>query len=88
MGLTTALTVVSVVSSVAGSIKSGKQAREARTKANEAEAAAKEAMAEARSKLDVNFYDALSVNVDTYNQERDNHCQVSQTYLMHHNKRV
>ena len=29
-------------------------------------------MAEARSKLDVNFYDALSVNVDTYNQERDN----------------
>lgn len=72
MGLTTALTVVSVVSSVAGSIKSGKQAREARTKANEAEAAAKEAMAEARSKLDVNFYDALSVNVDTYNQERDN----------------
>ena len=72
MGLTTALTAVSVISSVAGSIKSGKQARAARTKANEAEAAAKEAMAEARGRLEVNFYDALSVNVDTYNQERDN----------------
>jgi len=55
----------------AGTAGSFIQASKQRKKAGEAEAAANEAMMEARKKLEVNYYKGLGINREPYELERD-----------------
>lgn len=62
---------VSTAAAVGGAAMSFKQAGDARAKAADATAAADKAIAEAKSKLDVNFYDALGIQKEPYELQRE-----------------
>lgn len=70
MGLGTAATV-GLIATSAGTAGSFIQASKQRKKASEAEAAANEAMMEARKKLELNFYRGLGINKEPYELARD-----------------
>jgi hypothetical protein len=57
--------------SVAGATMSFSQAGQAKAKANDAVKAADKALAEAKSKLDINFYDALGIQKEPYELQRE-----------------
>jgi hypothetical protein len=57
--------------SVAGATMSFSQAGQAKAKANDAVKAADKALAEAKSKLDLNFYDALGIQKEPYELQRE-----------------
>jgi hypothetical protein len=57
--------------SVAGAAMSFSQAGEAKAKAADASRAADKAIAEAKSKLDINFYDAIGLQKEPYELQRE-----------------
>jgi hypothetical protein len=61
----------STAAAVGGAAMSFSQAGQARAKANDATRAADKALAEAKSKLDVNFYDALGIQKEPYELQRE-----------------
>lgn len=67
----TALTVASVAATAASTAGSFIQANKQKKLQQKAESEAKRAMDQARGKLDVNFYDALSVDLTPYELERE-----------------
>ena len=62
---------VSAVTSATTATMSFIQAGEAKSKAAEASAAADKAIAEAKSKLDLNFYDAIGIQKEPYELQRE-----------------
>lgn len=62
---------VSTAAAVGGAAMSFKQAGDAKAKAADASRAADEAIAEAKKNLDVNFYDALSIQKEPYELQRE-----------------
>jgi len=70
MAVTTAA-VVGIASAVGGSVMSFTQASKQKKLQREAEADAAKAMAEARKKLDVNFYEQLGIQKEPYELERE-----------------
>jgi hypothetical protein len=74
MAAITATTVaagISAVSAATGAVMSFSQAGQAKAKAAEASQAADKAIAEAKKNLDVNFYDALSIQKEPYELQRE-----------------
>jgi len=71
MGVMTAIAIGGLAISAAGATKSFIDAGKQRKAQTEAQNAANAAMAEARKKLDVNFYDKLSVNKEPYELARE-----------------
>lgn len=67
----TALAIGGIATSAAGAGASFIQAAKQQGLQRKAEAAAEKAMAEARKKLDVNFYDQLSINKEPYELQRE-----------------
>lgn len=61
----------STAAAVGGAAMSFSQAGQAKAKANDATRAADKALAEAKSKLDINFYDALSIQKEPYELQRE-----------------
>ena len=66
MGVMTAIAIGGLAISAASATKSFIDAGKQRRAQKEAENAANAAMAEARKKLDVNFYDAMAINKEPY----------------------
>lgn len=66
-----ALAIGGIATSAAGAGASFIQAAKQQGLQRKAEAAAEKAMAEARKKLDVNFYDQLSINKEPYELQRE-----------------
>jgi hypothetical protein len=62
---------VSTAAAVGGAAMSFSQAGQARAKAADATQAADKAIAEAKSKLDLNFYDALGIQKEPYELQRE-----------------
>lgn len=62
---------VSTAVAIGGAAMSFSQAGEARAKANDAMKAGDKAIAEAKSKLDLNFYDALGIQKEPYELKRE-----------------
>ena len=62
---------VSTAAAVGGAAMSFKQAGDARAKAADATQAADKAISEAKSKLDVNFYDVLGIQKEPYELQRE-----------------
>lgn len=62
---------ITAVATVAGTTMSFVQAGEAKAKASEANQAAKKAIEEAKKDLDVNFYDALGIQKEPYELQRE-----------------
>lgn len=62
---------VSTAAAVGGAAMSFKQAGDARAKAADATQAADKAIAEAKKNLDVNFYDALAIQKEPYELQRE-----------------
>jgi hypothetical protein len=62
---------VSTAVAVGGAAMSFSQAGEARAKASDAMKAGDKAIAEAKSKLDLNFYDTLSIQKEPYELQRE-----------------
>lgn len=71
MAAATTIAAVGVGVSAAGAGASFVQAAKQQGLQRKAEAAAEKAMAEARKKLDVNFYDQLSINKEPYELQRE-----------------
>lgn len=71
MAAATTIAAVGVGVSAAGAGASFIQAAKQQGLQRKAEAAAEKAMAEARKKLDVNFYDQLSINKEPYELQRE-----------------
>jgi hypothetical protein len=71
MGVETALVVGSLAASGASAGISFAQAGKQKQLQKEAEMAAEKALAEARKKLDVNFYAGLGINKEPYNLQRE-----------------
>jgi hypothetical protein len=74
MAAITAATVaagISAAASVTGTVMSFSQAGEAKAKAADASKAADKAIAEAKSKLDINFYDSLGIQKEPYELQRE-----------------
>jgi hypothetical protein len=74
MAAITAATVaagISAAAAVTGTVMSFSQAGEAKAKAADASRAADKAIAEAKSKLDLNFYDTLSIQKEPYELQRE-----------------
>jgi len=71
MGVATALSVTGLIVGAATSAASFGQAAKAKKDQRAAEMKAEEAMSEARKKLDVNFYESLSVKKEPYELERE-----------------
>lgn len=74
MAAITATTVaagISAVSAATGAVMSFSQAGQAKAKAAEATQAADKAIAEAKKNLDINFYDALSIQKEPYELQRE-----------------
>jgi hypothetical protein len=71
MAAATTLTAVSIGMGVAQSGASFIQAAKQRKLQDRAQREAKEALLAAKKKLDVNFYDALSIDMTPYERERD-----------------
>lgn len=70
MGLETAIAIASLTMSAGTTTASFIQASDQRKKQKQAEADAEKAMAEARKKTDVNFYEELAVNKEAYEAQR------------------
>jgi hypothetical protein len=62
---------ISAVTAITGTTMSFVQAGQAKAKANDAMKAGDKAIAEAKSKLDINFYDALSIPKEPYELQRE-----------------
>jgi hypothetical protein len=62
---------VTAATAVTGSIMSFSQAGEAKAKAADATKAGDKALAEAKSKLDLNFYDAIGIQKEPYELQRE-----------------
>lgn len=62
---------VSTAAAVGGAAMSFSQAGEAKAKAADASRAADKAIAEAKSKLDINFYDAIGIQKEPYELQRE-----------------
>ena len=71
MGLETALAVASLTMSAGTTTASFIQAADQKKKQKQAEADAEKAMAEARKKTEVNFYEELAVNKEAYEAQRE-----------------
>lgn len=71
MGLGTALAIGGTASSLVGTGMSVTQAIQEKRAQEDAEKAAEQYMAEARRTLEVNYMDALSVNKEPYERERE-----------------
>ena len=71
MAAATTLTAVSIGMGVAQAGGSFIQAAKQKKLQEKAQREAKEAMLSAKKKLDVNFYDALSIDMTPYERERD-----------------
>ncbi len=71
MGLATGLAIGGLVVSAASATSSFVQAGKQRKKQEEAERAAGKAMEEAKSKLQTNFYEGLSIQKEAYDLERE-----------------
>jgi hypothetical protein len=69
--LTSIAAGIGIASSVGGSVMSFTQANKQKKLQNEAEAEADKAMASARARLDVNYMDALSIQKEPYELQRE-----------------
>lgn len=71
MGVATALAVGGLVTSAVSTVKSFSDAAAQRRRQGEAEQAAANAMAEARKKLEINFYDQMAIKKEPYELARE-----------------
>ena len=69
---TAIMTGITLVSSIAGTVKSFKTAKEMKGKMEDAEARAEEALAEAKEGLDLNFFEEMAIQKTPYDIEREN----------------
>jgi len=68
---TAVMTGISLLSSIVGTVKSFKTAKNMKGKMEDAEAKAKEALAEAKAGLDLNFFEEMAIQTTPYDVERE-----------------
>jgi hypothetical protein len=71
MGVETAMAVGSIAASGIGAAASFTQARKQKELMKDAQREAEQAMADARAKLDVNYYEQLAIPMQAYERERE-----------------